>query len=507
MAKKKNVTFDRNQLFDQKILNISTKTLFVIVCYFVLLTILQQGFIFGVQHILNIFVAVFVVREVEILFYSHTNQLERDAAKTYVKNNQYMFTALTFSLFLPYFTPIMITAIGALLTVLVGKLLFGGFVHRVFSPALLGGILLSLGFRMSLESVVIPNTFDNQVFIALGNTNVFQNVINFSVNLDVTSGFGLWLGSGAFVFAIALLLIIFKQGKRVFVPFVGLFSYIVVYVVMNGSAGVLESMIKVPFLLVTTFVLTDVVLTPYSRTGKILYGALFGLSVNLFATVNVSQAVLYGALLSQMMIPMFNFSEAITPQEEKETSTSTYGRFVVSIASVFVLFVVITQAAWIYYGPLVGQPKVDVLQYFEQEYDPTLYTQNLVATREYGVDAYDAIQGVYEISDNEDLTIEVLMYNIVVDGFWGKINVIVVVDPYVDSIVNYYVVQHEEVQGAAYFDEETINSVIGLAVVDFDVEEDLNAGATGTYNALQFMVSDVIAHYVNEEVSLNEGSN
>jgi hypothetical protein len=92
-------------------------------------------------------------------------------------------------------------------------------------------------------------------------------------------------------------------------------------------------------------------------------------------------------------------------------------------------------------------------------------------------------------------------------GFWGPINVIVVVDPYTDTIIDYYVVRHEEVQGAAYFDQESIDAVIGLSVDNFDIPQDLNAGATGTWNALQSIVSDLIQNYNDQEVSLNEGSN
>ncbi len=67
---------------------------------------------------------------------------------------------------------------------------------------------------------------------------------------------------------------------------------------------------------------------------------------------------------------------------------------------------------------------------------------------------------------------------------WGPINVIVVVNPYTDTIVNYYVVRHEEVQGAAYFDAQSVEDVIGLSIEAFNIPEDLNAGATGTWNAL-----------------------
>lgn len=503
MVTKKKQAFDRQSLLNESFMKVSRNVLYVLVSYMVFMTIFQHGFIFGLQHALNVIVAVFVTKEVEILFYSHTKDLERQDAKTHVKKNQYVFTALTFSLFLPYFTPVMITAIVAVLAVLVGKLLFGGFVHKIFSPAVLGGILLSLGFRMSLVSTVIPNTFDNQLFIALSNTNLFQNILNFSVSYDFNEGIGLWLSSGAIIFVVALLLLIFKDRKRVFVPFVGVFSYVLMFLVMNGSDGLIDSMFNVPFMLVITFVLTDSLITPYSKTGKILFGALFGIVVNLFATVNASQAVLYGVLFAQLFVPLFNGSEVVTPQKEKETTTSKYGRLVVSLTSAFVVFVVLTQVAWMYYGPLVGQPKVDVLQYFVTEYDQTLYTQNLISTRDYNVDSYDSIQGVYEISNNEDLSVEVLMYNIILDGFWGKINVIVVVDPYTDTIDNYYVVQHEEVQGAAYFEEDVIGSIIGTKVADFVIEEDLDAGATGTFDALQLMVSDVTSNYRNEEVSLN----
>jgi len=146
---------------------------------------------------------------------------------------------------------------------------------------------------------------------------------------------------------------------------------------------------------------------------------------------------------------------------------------------------------------------VDVLQYFEYAYDKADFKQNLTPTRDYNVSAYNTINGVYEIIDKSDSSIEILIYDAVTTGINGPMHIVIAVDPYTDTIIGYVVVSQNETEGlgANYASPIFINTIIGQSVDTFDI--DLIAGATVTWDGLDLMVQDVVANYANEEVSLN----
>jgi Na+-translocating ferredoxin:NAD+ oxidoreductase RnfD subunit len=503
MAKKKVETVSLPKI-DTKFLNTVKISLIVLLAYFVLVTVLTKGLIFGLEHAVNIIALVFAVREAEILFYAHDKKLVRKDAKAFVLDNQAFITALVVALFIPYFTPVVITVIIGVLSVLVAKLLFGGYQYRIISPALLAAVMLSLGFRISLSSVVIPNTFDTQIFRGLAGLNLFESTLNTVITLNPDALFTTLLTQGTLVFGLIFVLMLLRFSKTVWVSLLSVLLFVLGYVVVFQDQGYLDMLVSTPFLITVVFVLTDSVLLPKSNTSKLVYAFLFALMLNLFVSIGQVHAILFTGLAIQIVTPFFNTSTWFTPVDEKAPSVAFMRtRYSVIYSFLVIVFLVVAQLGWSYYGPQIGKPKVDVLQHFE-EY--STYTQRFTPSREYNSGAYDALQDVYEIED-ENQVLTLLMYNMVVEGFWGPINVIVVVDPYTDVIVNYYVVRHEEVQGAAYFDEESVSAIVNQNVFEFNIPLDVNAGATGTFNALQHIVSDVVNQYTNEEVSLNETTN
>lgn len=484
-----------------KTLKFIEKALILIISYLVIITILQQGIVFGLKQVLNVFVAVIAVRELEILYYSHERKLDRTQSKAFVQSDYALITALSMSILIPFNTPIVVIAIVVMLSVFVTKIVFGGYIHKIFSPALFAYLLLKLGFTNAIGAT----TFDNQLFTAIANTDLFSKYLNTVVNYNFQMGFGLALSSGIFIFGILAFILTIKHFKQTLTPIIFIFTYIFGYLAIVGSSGLYESSMNIPFMFVTVFVLFDQTLIPTSRTGKILGALLLSIMTIIFTIVGQVEAIVFGALFVQMLTPMMNQSKWITAEDGSDQSieTSSVRRATNYILIIFVMVVGI-QLAWNHYSPNIGVPKVDVLQYFADSYDPELYTQNLTPTRDYNAGAYDTIRGVYEILNNDDLSIEVLVYDIVTDGRNGPIHIVIAVDPYTDTIVNYIVVAQSETEGvgAVYSTQVVIDTIINQTVENFNI--DLISGATITWDALELMIQDVVANYTNEEVSLND---
>ena len=318
MAKKTLNLFDKTSLIDLKYINIVKKSLIVLIGYFILMTVLQHGFIFGIQHLINVFIIVFAVRESEILFYSHRENSSREEAKKILDENQSLITSLSIALFVPYFTPIVISIVVSILAVLVIKSLFGGYVHRIFSPALFAILLLSVGFRISLNSVVIPNTFDNQLFIALGNTNLFQNILNFSVSFDITNTFQLLIVNGTFIFMLMVIVLAIKNVKKMLFPVLVFGFFLLFYMLFENQVDFLNDVYQPEFLFIFVFILSDSLLTPYSSQSKIIVSVLMGLSAVILIILGQSHFMVYAVLLGQLATPLFNQNTWFTPDEKQK---------------------------------------------------------------------------------------------------------------------------------------------------------------------------------------------
>ncbi|MCF7929940.1 MAG: FMN-binding protein [Acholeplasmataceae bacterium] len=501
-AKIKN-RFDRHSLIDAKKLKFIEKALLIIVSYLVLMTIFQDGFIFGLKHALNVFIAITIVRELEVLYYAHERKLDRAQAKEFVKSDYALITALSMSVFIPFNTPIVVVAIVAALTVFVIKIIFGGYVYKVFSPALFAYLLLKLGFVNAIGA----NTFDNQLFTALANTGLFSNYINFAINYDFQSGFGLALSSGVILFGFFALLLIIKNFKQAITPIVFIFTYILGYVSIIGSTGLYESIMNVPFMFIAIFVLFDQTLVPTSRTGKILAALLLSGMTMIFTVAGQMEALVFGALFVQMLTPLMNQCKWITAEDgSDQSSEAASARKTINYVLVVLVLVVGIQLSWNYYSPKIGLPSVDVLQYFEDTYDRVDFEQNLTSSRDYNIDAYDTIQGVYEILSIDTKEIVAIVYDTLTEGRNGPIHVVIAVDPYTDIIVGYVVVSQLETEGlgSLYAEQDVIDTIINQSINNFAI--DLITGATVTWDAYELIIQDVVANYSNEDVSLNEGS-
>ena len=64
---------------------------------------------------------------------------------------------------IPIGTPLWLTALGAVLATLLGKLIFGGFHHMVFHSSLVGVMFVTMGWRQLVSGVAFSPAFDNDL--------------------------------------------------------------------------------------------------------------------------------------------------------------------------------------------------------------------------------------------------------------------------------------------------------------------------------------------------------
>jgi Na+-translocating ferredoxin:NAD+ oxidoreductase RnfG subunit len=170
------------------------------------------------------------------------------------------------------------------------------------------------------------------------------------------------------------------------------------------------------------------------------------------------------------------------------------------ILSVFITGVSIV--AYSYTAPIIEQNKIDKINTaIALLFNPEEYSRN-ETPRNYFVENYDYITGVYEVVDQEG-ELEAIIYDTSVYGKGGDILTLIAVDPFNDTIIDVVYYTHSETPGigALYTEDEARLKLQGQSVDNIYV--DAIVGATITWTALDTMVQDVMLHYNQEGVHID----
>lgn len=233
-------------------------------------------------------------------------------------------SALIFALTLPVGTPLWIVVIGILVTIFIGRVVFGGFGYNIPNPAALGRIFVTASFPAALTvylagdaglfGATITGIFTKNGLIAENLTYLFsRDSALFGMNM-----FDLWLGNYAgalgetFTFLLLALLVVLAIRKVLD------WRLSAGYLVAIGLAAVVfalwNNLPVLPYLLAhlgtggvmfaAVFMVTDPVTTPTSRFGKVIWGLLAGTLTFVIRTqTDYPEGVAFSIVLINFLTP------------------------------------------------------------------------------------------------------------------------------------------------------------------------------------------------------------
>ncbi len=116
--------------------------------------------------------------------------------------------------------------------------------------------------------------------------------------------------------------------------------------------------------------------------------------------------------------------------------------------------------------------------------------------------AYTYVTDIYEVLYEEE--VYAVIYNVWEQGKNDKINALIAIDPYTDTVLGVVYYKHGETPnlGALYAEAESTDKIVGQVITD-DIVVDQISGATVTWGALETMYEKVKQHYINEEVHID----
>jgi len=242
------------------------------------------------------------------------------ARKSTLADGSVTVTALIFALSLPPLLPWYATAIGIFTAVALGKMVFGGLGFNVFNPAMVGRAFLMLSFPIEMTSWASPLTVDAITrptpLAAAKFSGQMTDVSplffgNVSGSLGETSGIAMLIGG---------LWILWRRAadwRLTAGMIVGVAAMALLQSLTSDpshSPGVLRHLCGGSVLFAAFFIVTDPVTSPFTRSGRWIFGLLVGvLTMTIRWFGGYPEGVMFSVLLANAVVPLIDRATPTTP--------------------------------------------------------------------------------------------------------------------------------------------------------------------------------------------------
>ena len=238
-------------------------------------------------------------------------------------------SAIIYALIMPPTVPWHVLMIGMIFAIMFGKMVFGGFGHNIFNPAMAGRAFVYICFPIALTATWAPAAQGTWGALATWSTALTPDVITSATpmalvkNLQATppSFISMLVGRVAGTMGVTSVIAILAGG--IFVYFTKtanryiITTLIAVYALANGllallgirgAAGVLPSLMGGGFLFGAFFMATDPVSGPRTRPAQIIFAAIVGISTAVIRTFSVfNGGFMFSLLLANMFGPILDY--------------------------------------------------------------------------------------------------------------------------------------------------------------------------------------------------------
>lgn len=247
--------------------------------------------------------------------------------ETTIGDGSALITGILLALILPPAIPLWAAALGAVVAIVMGKMVFGGLGHNKFNPALVGRAFLQAAFPVMMTTWSSPsqNIASLNISVITQATPLaamkFQHQLtgyaqlfwgNVGGSLGETSVFAILIGG---LYLMVKRIADWRIIAGIFISAI-LFSGILWQINPTQYANPLFHLLSGGFMLGTFFMATDMVASPATPRGRWLYGAGIGFLIILIRSFSgLPEGVMYAILLMN----------AVSPLIERYTQPRQYG--------------------------------------------------------------------------------------------------------------------------------------------------------------------------------------
>lgn len=278
--------------------------------------------LFGLFYpIFFIFISISITTITEIIgarFFLHKKGYE---LKEYMRNSYAILPGLFLSLILPIHTPISILIFGAIITTVIGKLVYGGFGNNIFNPALIGRLFIITAYAgvitnhggyfnaYEIDTISKATPLSNVATISgIGTYDMlvkpYGNLMNFFTGM-IPGAIG---ETSACLCLLGFIYLTWKKVIKWKIPvfYIGTVFFLTSIIGLCNGLSIWYPMFQIlsgGLFFGAIFMATDPVTSPVTKVGQILYGIGLGiLTVILRYFTAYPEGVLTSILTMNMLV-------------------------------------------------------------------------------------------------------------------------------------------------------------------------------------------------------------
>lgn len=275
----------------------------------------------------------------------------KEEFKKFHKGSYSLIPGILMGMVLPLSTPYGVVVFGSFVASIIGKMLFGGFGHNIFNPALIGRAAIVYGYSGYVTSTALakglPNAYFNgkeAVDLITGATPLSNlNEVLGSGSYDLIVGtygsitdffFGFIPGANAetsaFLCLISFAYLIYKKVITWRIPtiYVGTVFIIATIVGLSNGMGMWYPLFHIfsgGLMFGAVFMATDLVTSPTTPWGQVFYAFLMGIFTMIFRLLGAyPEGVLSSILLMNMLTPWIDSIFATIKFETVKKKTTIF---------------------------------------------------------------------------------------------------------------------------------------------------------------------------------------
>ena len=217
-------------------------------------------------------------------------------------NPSTLITGVLLAFIVPIDLPLWALAIGALVSIGIGKMAFGGIGKNIFNPALVGYLFLFFVFPSQMKDGV-------GVRADLSGTDSYSPIVwlffgHEHLSIGGTSIFALLLG---FIFLLWRKIITWHIPISIFASFFAFSAVFSLFHSTNSLSNPFNYFLLGYLVLSAVFMATDYTTSPMTKNGKIVYGIGIGLiTVFLYVWGNCIEGIFFAILLMNATTPLID---------------------------------------------------------------------------------------------------------------------------------------------------------------------------------------------------------
>ena len=230
-----------------------------------------------------------------------------------IYNGSAALTGVLLALNLPSNLPVWIVLIGAVVSIGIGKMAFGGLGNNIFNPALVGRVFLLISFPAQMTSWPLPLQNRMEYLDASTGATVLGQLKMHEITYDQVNITNLIVGNtggslgeiSAVAILIGFVYLLYRRIITWHIPVAIIFTVFLFSLCIGTNPWV--EILSGGLLLGAVFMATDYVTSPMTRRGMILYGVMIGVITIIIRTWgSYPEGISFAILIMNGMTPLIN---------------------------------------------------------------------------------------------------------------------------------------------------------------------------------------------------------